>query len=53
MKEYLDELSKIYAGELFLVHEGLFVLQLSDDKQKEDFISYWKETDIQTRSYHK
>lgn len=53
MKEYLDELSKIYTDELFLVHEGLFVLRLSDDKQKEDFIRYWKEIDIQTRSYHK
>ena len=38
MKEYLDELSKIYTDQLFLIHEGLFILNLSDTKQKEDFI---------------
>jgi len=53
MKEYLDELSKIYTDQLFLIHEGLFILNLSDTKQKEDFIKYWKEIDIQTRPYHK
>lgn len=53
MKEYLDELHKIYYKELFLIHEGLFVLKISEKKQKEDFIRYWKEIDIQTRPYHK
>jgi hypothetical protein len=53
MKEYLDELSKIYANQLFLIHEGLFILNLSDTKQKEDFIKYWEEIDVQTRPYHK
>jgi hypothetical protein len=53
MKEYLYELSKMHTEELFLINEGLFILQLSDDKQKEDFIRYWKEIDIQTRPYHK
>jgi hypothetical protein len=53
MKEYLDELSKIYADQLFLIHEGLFTLNLSDTKQKEDFIKYWEEIDVQTRPYHK
>jgi len=53
MKEYLDELNKIYADQLFLIHEGLFTLNLSDTKQKEDFIKYWEEIDVQTRPYHK
>lgn len=53
MKEYLDELGKVYTNELFLVHEGIFILNLSDDKQKEDFIRHWEEVDIQTRPYHK
>ena len=53
MREYLDELSKIYIDELFLIHEGIFVLNLSDVEQKKDFIKYWKEIDIQTRPYHK
>lgn len=53
MREYLDELSKIYMDELFLIHEGIFVINLSDVEQKKDFIKYWKEIDIQTRPYHK
>jgi hypothetical protein len=53
MKEYLDELSKIHTDQLFLIHEGLFILNLSDTKQKEDFIKYWEEIDVQTRPYHK
>jgi hypothetical protein len=53
MREYLDELGKIYKDELFLINEGIFILNLSDIKQKKDFIKYWKEIDIQTRPYHK
>jgi hypothetical protein len=53
MREYLDELTKIYPKEFFLMHEGIFVLELKNNKQKEDFIKYWKEIDIQTRPYHK
>jgi len=53
MREYLDELTKIYSNEFFLIHEGIFVLELKNNKQKEDFIKYWKEIDIQTRPYHK
>jgi hypothetical protein len=53
MKEYIDELGKIYTDELFLIHEGIFILNLSDTKQKEDFIRYWEEVDTQTRPYHK
>lgn len=53
MREYLDELGKTYKDELFLINEGIFILNLSDIKQKKDFIKYWKEIDIQTRPYHK
>jgi hypothetical protein len=53
MKEYLDELGKIYTDELFLIHEGIFILKISDSEQKENFIRYWKEVDIQTRPHHK
>ena len=53
MKEYLDELGKIYTDQLFLIHEGLFILNLTDTKQKKDFIKYWEEIDAQTRPYHK
>ena len=53
MREYLDELTKIYPNEFFLVHEGIFVLELKNNKQKKDFIKYWKEIDMQTRPYHK
>ena len=53
MREYLDELTRIYPKEFFLIHEGIFVLELKNNKQKEDFIKYWKEIDIQTRPYHK
>jgi hypothetical protein len=53
MNEYINELSKIYTDELFLINEGIFIIQLSDTKQKEDFIRNWKEIDIQTRPYHK
>ena len=41
MREYLDELTKIYSNEFFLIHEGIFVLELKNNKQKEDFIKYW------------
>ena len=53
MRGYLDELGKTYKDELFLINEGIFILNLSDIKQKKDFIKYWKEIDIQTRPYHK
>jgi len=53
MREYLDELGKIYKDELFLINEGIFILNLSDINQKKYFIKYWKEIDIQTRPYHK
>ena len=53
MKDYLNKLKEIYSKELFLVHEGLFVLHLTNDIQKKDFIKYWKEIDIETRPHHK
>ena len=53
MKEYLDKLRLIYLEELFLVHEGYFVLKLKNKEQKENFIKYWKEIDNQTRPYQK
>jgi hypothetical protein len=53
MRDYLNELETIYSEKLFLVHEGLFVLKISNTKQKENFIKYWKEIDIKTRPYHK
>jgi hypothetical protein len=53
MREYLNELTNIYPNEFFLVHEGIFVLELKNNKQKEDFIKYWKEIDTQTRPYQK
>ena len=37
MKEYLEKLQKIYNDELFLIHEGLFVLKLTDKKTKDNF----------------
>lgn len=53
MKEYLEELSKAYSGELFLVHEGYFVLKVKDDEQKKNFIQYWENIDKQTRPYQR
>lgn len=53
MKEYLNELRLIYSEELFLVHEGYFVLKLKSREQKDSFVSRWKEIDNQTRPYQK
>ncbi len=53
MKEYLDELRSIYSEELFLVHEGYFVLKLKSKEQKENFINYWEKVDTQTRPYQR
>jgi len=53
MKEYLEELTKIHSKELFLVHEGYFVLKIEDTKQREDFIRYWEDIDKQTRPYQR
>lgn len=53
MKEYLEELNKIYSDKIFLIHEGLFALEIKDKKQKDDFIRHWEEIDFQTRPYHK
>lgn len=53
MKEYLDKLRSIYSEELFLIHEGYFVLKLKNKEQKENFVSYWKKIDTQTRPYQR
>lgn len=53
MKDYLNELKTIYNEELFLVHEGLFVIKISDPEQKNTFIKHWKDIDEQTRPHHK
>jgi hypothetical protein len=53
MKDYLNELKTIYDEELFLVHEGLFVIKISDSEQKNTFIKHWKDIDEQTRPHHK
>ena len=53
MKEYLQELSNVFEEELFLIHEGYFVLKIEDNEQKESFIKYWEEIDNSTRPYQK
>lgn len=53
MKDYLSQLSLIHLDDLYLVHEGYFVLKLQDSEKKENFIKYWRDIDNQTRPYQK
>ena len=53
MKDYLKELTKVYTDELFLVHEGYFVLKIEDKEQKKSFIEYWEDIDKQTRPHQR
>lgn len=53
MSDYLKKLKTIYSGELFLVHEGYFILKIESDQQKEKFLQHWQEIDEQTRPYQR
>jgi hypothetical protein len=53
MKDYLIELSLIHLDDLYLVHEGYFILKVEDKEQRESFIKHWKNIDIQTRPYQR
>ena len=53
MKEYLDTLRSIYSDDLYLIHEGLFVLNIDDINVKNEFIENWKTIDTQTRVHQK
>lgn len=52
MKEYLDILVPMIDTSLLLVHEGMFILNVSG-KEKEEFLNIWKEIDLQTKPYQK
>lgn len=53
MKEYLDILTPMIDTPLLLVHEGIFVLKITNQNQKNNFLTLWKEIDLQTRPYQK
>jgi len=53
MKDYLDILTPMIDTPLLLVHEGIFVLKITNKIQKNNFLNLWKELDLQTRPYQK
>ncbi len=53
MRDYLSELSLIHLDDLYLVHEGYFILKVENKEQGDSFIKYWREIDTQTRPYQK